>query len=244
MVSSAVSLIHSLQVYATQVGIDLTSEIAEQLLRHLDLVLNENKIHNLTRITDVEDALVLHIVDSLLFSTCISSPSTRLLDIGSGGGYPGIPIALHTMCDVTLVDSVQKKTDFLSRTIEALGITSHVRAVHARIEDYATMASNYFNCVTARAVASLETLIEYAAPLLTVDGILVVSQGPQQLNEDRRIATTLDLCGMEYVSRETYTLPHEYGTRRLVKIKKSGEPKVKLPRRAGLAIKRPLYKYN
>ncbi len=177
-----------------------------------------------------------------MFTRYIGSSQTKHLDIGSGGGYPGIPIALVSQCQTTLIDSVKKKVNFLNKTIETLGLEACVNAVHTQIEDFSRNNKASYDCVTARAVAPLEIIIEYAAPLLSQGGTLLVSQGPQQLQNITDIQKVLDICGMDEVSRETIDLPLERGSRTIIEFVLKGEPKIKLPRKTGMARKRPLYK--
>lgn len=234
---------HVLQDLAQEMGVTLSDAISGQLLTHLELLLEENKVHNLTRITEIDEALILHIIDSLLLTHYFPfSNQTKHLDIGSGGGYPGIPIALVGQSKTTLIDSVQKKVHFLNKTIRALELESHVNAIHAQVEDFSQSNKASFDCITARAVAPLEIVIEYAAPLLSQGGVLLVSQGPQQIHNITDVKKVLDLCGMEEVSRETIGLPLERGSRTIIKFNHTQEPKINLPRKTGMARKRPLYK--
>ena len=234
---------HVLQDLAQEMGVTLSNAVSEQLLTHLALLLEENKTHNLTRITEIDEALILHIIDSLLLLRYFPfAEQTKHLDIGSGGGYPGIPIALASQSETTLIDSVQKKVHFLNKTIRALELESHVNAIHAQVEDFSRSNKASFDCVTARAVAPLEIVIEYAAPLLSQGGVLLVSQGPQQIHNAIDIEKVLDICGMEEVSRETIDLPQGRGSRTIIKFGRTQEPKINLPRKTGMARKHPLYK--
>lgn len=231
-------LMHELGSY----GIPCESGQAEQLVTHLELVIKKNEIVNLTRILDPVDAVTLHIVDSLL---PLASPSftpnadQSFVDIGTGAGYPGIPLFVLTGMRGLLIDSVGKKVNAVNEFIEELGIAS-LRAEHARIEMLPLQRSERFDYACARAVAQSNVLIEYAAPLLVKHGRLVLEKARPSEDELRHARAAADLCGMTYVSCETFELPRGLGHREVLIFEKTGKPKIRLPRRNGLARKEPL----
>lgn len=143
----------------------------ELLDKHLELVIEENKVTNLTRIVDWESAQVLHVEDSLAglpeVEGALEGP---YLDMGSGAGFPGIPLAIMTGRETLLADSVGKKTRALDSFAAELGIDDIVSTYHGRIEDLALQQPNHFSLVTARALSSLASLLELASPLLTKGG--------------------------------------------------------------------------
>ena len=146
----------------------------ELLDKHLELVIEENKVTNLTRIVDWESAQVLHVEDSLAglpeVEEALEGP---YLDMGSGAGFPGIPLAIMTGRETLLADSVGKKTRALDSFAAELGIDDIVSTYHGRIEDLALQQPNHFSLVTARALSSLASLLELASPLLAKGGRLV-----------------------------------------------------------------------
>ena len=210
------------------------------LVRHLEQVREENERTNLTRIVDWEEALVLHVLDSLLLVPFVPMGCDSILDIGSGAGFPGMPLAIATGVRTTLTDAVGKKTSALQRMVETLGLESQVKVLHTRIEDLARERPESFSLITARAVSSIDVLVEYAAPLLETNGSLLVTKGPKEELTDEQYEKVLDLCGMRHVSRETFELPHGLGTRVITRMDRVEEPRIRLPRRAGMALKRPL----
>ena len=221
--------------------ISCTPRQAMLLIHHLLLVIEKNKVMNLTRITDPHDAVTLHIVDSLLplaSRMSVLTPESRYVDIGTGAGFPGIPLGIMTAAQGTLIDSVGKKVSAVNEFVELLGL-SNVKARHIRAEDLAREEEHY-NAVFARAVAQSNVLVEYASPLLTFGGYCVLEKAniaDDELNAARRAA---HICALSFVSRETFELPRGLGHREILVFKKTGRPKVKLPRRTGEAKQNPL----
>lgn len=220
--------------------IGCSSDQADFLLEHMFLVLKKNEQLNLTRITEPTDAVTLHIVDSLVpLSFLPVRAGTRFLDLGTGGGYPGIPLAIMTQTSGVLLDSVGKKVAAVNEFIQSLSLGS-VTAVHSRVEDYARVHKAEFDFVFARAVAQSNVLIEYAAPLLKIHGLLVLEKARPSQQELDAALVACALCGMSFVSRETTELPRNLGHREILIYEKTSAPKLKLPRQAGLAKREPL----
>jgi 16S rRNA (guanine527-N7)-methyltransferase len=221
-------------------GIDTTYEQRVLLLRHLDLVIEKNKTLNLTRIQDVESGIVLHILDSLLLApACAAAPKGSYLDVGTGAGFPGIPIAIVSGRDSLLIDSVGKKVAAVSEFVDELGLSA-VEAKAIRAEELARERHGAFSVVTARAVGQINTLVEYATPLLKVGGRLVVAKA--NLSDDEIAAGTraAKICGLKSVSRETFELPYGMGHREVISYRKVRNPSIKLPRNTGMAQHHPL----
>lgn len=223
-------------------GISCDRRKAELLLRHLSLVIEKNKVMNLTRITSPEEAVSLHILDSLLPLVCLGmdmSEKTSFIDLGTGAGYPGIPLAIMTGATGLLVDSVGKKVNAVNEFISALGLQT-VTAVHARVEELPTSELSRHDYVFVRAVAQANVLVEYAAPLLKMHGCLVLEKGRPGEDEIGASKRAGEICGMSFVSRETFELPDDLGHREILIYEKTSKPRIKLPRRTGLAKKEPL----
>lgn len=143
----------------------------ELLDKHLELVIEENKVTNLTRIVDWESAQILHVEDSLAgLPEVQETMEGPYLDMGSGAGFPGIPLAIMTGRETLLADSVGKKTRALDSFAAELGIDDIVSTYHGRIEDLALQQPNRFSLITARALSSLASLLELASPLLAKGG--------------------------------------------------------------------------
>lgn len=219
-------------------GINLTNEIATTLVLHLSYVEQVNQYINLTRITSPETGLILHILDSLLLAQFIPDHVKTLLDMGSGPGYPGVPLGLYRALDTTLVDSVNKKVLFDTAVIKQLNLRSF-SAIHARLEELPHLTDR-FDCVVCRALASLPVLVEYASPLLRMDGYLVVAKGDPEKTEVLRGDKAASICGLTRISINSFSLPKELGHRTVFAFKKIGSSDIRLPRAIGLARKQPL----
>lgn len=158
---------------AKSFGIDIDDnalDTFEKLYLHL---IEENEKFNLTAITDREKVYLLHFLDSISSASFIPK-NAKLCDVGSGGGFPALPLKIvRSDIDLTMLDSVNKKVNFLNETVALLNLKYAV-AIHSRIEDFArTDKREYFDVVTSRAVAKLPTLLEYAMPLVKVGGIFI-----------------------------------------------------------------------
>ena len=218
-----------------------TREQWKTLVRHLELVVERNRTLNLTRITGWDEAVCLHIVDSLLLQDAFAvAPAGAFVDVGTGAGYPGIPLAIVTGRKGTLVDSVGKKAAAVREFVHELGLEKQLRVESTRIEELAKRERGRYAVVTARAVAQTGVLVEYAAPLLRKGGRLVVAKArpteDELLNGDR----VAKLCGMRRVSRETYELPRDMGHREVISYERVGNPSIRLPRATGMAQHHPL----
>lgn len=219
-----------------------TPSIEQQKLLdlHLELLLEENKISNLTRIVDWDQGQLLHIEDSLQgLQDLLDAPEGLYGDLGTGGGFPGLPLAILSNRETVLIDSVAKKTQALDRIIEQLDLADRVRTFTGRSEELAKMQPNSFSVLTARALSSLPSLLELASPLLCSGGRLVCYKA--EINEEE-----LDLClhlqeklAMRYLSSHQEYLSDNQTKRAILVFEKIGEPTVSLPRRSGMAQKRP-----
>ena len=223
-------------------GIVITTEKADLLVSYLQLVIEKNKTVNLTRITDPEDAVTLHLVDSLLPLACERlklGSDTHLLDMGTGAGFPGVPLAVVTEAQALLVDSVRKKADAVSEFCQMLSL-SKIHTRHARLEELACEIPCSQEYVFARAVARTNILLEYATPFLSMGGLLVVEKGRPEDEELEEADHAARVCGMRCVSHETFELPRDLGHREILVYKRIGKPQIKLPRNNGMARQKPL----
>lgn len=211
----------------------------ETLVGHLLYVEQVNTYINLTRITDLRDALVLHILDSLLFGLLSYDSEGRFLDMGTGAGFPGIPFHVLTKLSGVLLDSVGKKVKAVAAIAESLQLDG-LQFAHARVEDFARDHKGQFTHVMARAMASLPILIEYATPLLKQNGSLLVSKGQLDSQELEAGLRAAEICGMTLEQRVSFDLPRGLGHRELLSFVKTAEPSLKLPRAAGMAKRNPL----
>ena len=223
-------------------GISCTPQQRSLLIQHLELVIDKNRELNLTRIDSLESGVYLHIIDSLLCADFLSKQEApiRMLDIGTGGGFPGIPLSIVTGADTLLIDSIQKKVDAVDRFIKVLEIEDRCKVVCVRAEELAKHNPNSFDVVVARAVAQTNVLVEYTSPLLKFGGFLCAMKANISSEELAAAEKAADICGMKIVSRETFELPNDSGHREILYIEKAEEASIELPRRIGMAAKRPL----
>lgn len=222
---------------------DMSSKDISLLVQHLELVIEKSAVLNLTRITDEHEALILHILDSLLFiahDPKLLGSSTSLLDIGTGAGFPGIPLTIVSGCGATLVDSVGKKVRAVQEFTEQLGISDRVSCLHARAEEVPIICPHRFDVVTARAVAQTNVLIEYATPCLRRNGLLIVGKGNPKAEELETANSAARICGFTRSCLFEYELPRGLGHRTILIYKKVGNPRIKLPRKNGMAKEMPL----
>ncbi|WP_281654285.1 16S rRNA (guanine(527)-N(7))-methyltransferase RsmG [Eggerthella sinensis] len=208
------------------------------LKRHLELVIEANKTTNITRISTWEEGMLLHVEDSLVgLPEVMDAPAGRMADIGSGAGYPGIPLAIESGRQTLLADSVGKKTAILSSMVETLGL-ENVEVYTGRIEDLAREKPAAFTVVTARALAQLSILMELASPMLQEGGRLVCYKANVSDEELQHALSLQEQLGMKHMSDRTVMLGDN--CRRIICFEKTGRPKIKLPRKVGMAQKRPL----
>ena len=209
--------------------------------RYLDSILEANKVTNLTRITDGEQARLLHIEDSLVGLPEVNEAPTGLYgDLGSGGGFPGVPLALATGRKTLLVDSVKKKMAIVQSALDDLSLSEQISTSSERIEDLPLEYKEKFAVLTARALSKLVSLIELASPLLKKGGRLVCYKAQLSSEELEEALAVQDLVGMKMISQREICLSDRETTRTIVVFEKIGKSRIKLPRRIGLAQKQPL----
>lgn len=214
----------------------------EQLIElYLDKILEVNKIINLTRITDRDQAMILHVEDSLVGLEEINAcPPGLYGDLGTGGGFPGVPIAIMTGRDTLLIDSVQKKVKTLEDVVSELDIDVNISTYGGRIEDLALEMPNAFSVLSARALSRLVSLLELASPLLMKGGRLVCYKAQVEDDEIKEALDIQNLVGMKLISRRKTLLSDGETTREIIVFEKFKKPSLKLPRRVGLAQRNPL----
>lgn len=155
--------------------IALNDEQIDKFLAYYHFLVQENEKFNLTAITDFDEVIVKHFVDSALFAKNIKL-GAKVIDVGSGAGFPGIPVKIiRPDLDVVLLDSLNKRVNFLNATIKLLNLED-ICAVHARVEDYAKENREKFDATLSRAVAKINTLSEYLLPLVKVGGHAVMGK--------------------------------------------------------------------
>lgn len=221
----------------------MTPEQERQFGRFERLLLGANQEFNLTRITEHQEVLVKHFLDSLTCLLALDFPvGARVVDVGSGGGFPGIPLTISRAdLRMTLIEASQKKAVFLEATTRRLGLDG-VEVVGARAEDVARQARyrEAFDVAVARAVGHLATLAEVCLPLVRVGGWFVAMKGPEGETEADEAALALTAVGGRMAKAVKVSLPGGGGARTLVVVAKEAGTPEKYPRKAGIPQKRPL----
>jgi 16S rRNA (guanine527-N7)-methyltransferase len=212
----------------------------EALARFLSDVLDGSTRVNLTSVSDPAEAWVVHVVDSVsVVPEVDAAPPGQLVDVGSGAGFPGVPLAVVTGRRTTLAESRRKKAEFLRRHAETLP-GARIRVVGERSEELARAEPESFSVVTSRAVAALPVVLELSQPLLRRGGRVVAMKGGMDPEEAAAGLRAGRILGLEQVTDRTYDLPGKDAERRVIVYEKRGESEVSLPRRPGMAKKRPL----
>jgi len=175
-----------------QINIDLTNDLQSKFEAFYNLLIEENKITNLTRITDKEEVYYLHFYDSLYSSTLMNindGNDIKVLDIGSGPGFPGLPLAItFDNLKITTIDAVNKKINFQNKVIKALNL-KNIKPIHSRIEDFKEYES--FDFVVSRALSSLNKQLDLSLPFLKVGGKLIAYKGSLKAEEELNEANEL-----------------------------------------------------
>lgn len=211
----------------------------EKIRAYLELVIEKNKELNLTRIDTKEKGMLLHIEDSLSCLEEFKRQEGEFLDIGTGGGFPGVPLAIATGRTGVLIDSVQKKARAVQEMIEKLELENQIQARGIRSEELALEKGEEFTTVVARAVSSLPAVMELATPLLVPGGELIALRGKKDEVDLEDINHIADKLGLELISRRHIYISETY-ERTIYVFKKVSQTSIKLPRRKGMAQKRPL----
>ena len=223
-------------------GLPFNEQLSQQLAHYLELLIRKNQELNLTRIASFEEAVVLHIEDSLAVLPEFAGRTGLFCDIGTGGGVPGIPLALASGRQGVMLDSVQKKAAAVQGFIEELGLCEQLASVGERSELYAGVHAGEFDTVVARAVASLVVVQELATPLLEDGGILIAMRGSEDAEAVERANAASAKLGLELIEQREFFIgsPDNSYHRSVFVFQKVAEPAVKLPRRPGMAAKRPV----
>lgn len=225
-------------------GFDVSEVAYMRLARFVQLLLEENEKLNLTAVRDEAEVWRVHVCDSLMLLPVVRSHAVhRLLDLGTGGGLPGLPLACASgRVDVTLMDATRKKIVAVRHMIARLGL-ENARGVWGRSELLAHLPAyrEQYEAVTARAVASLPVLLEYAAGFVRPGGhCWFFKSGAAAAPESALAASAARACKLEYVGDFPYRLPGEHDQRVLLHYRKTGKLGQDLPRRPGKPSRQPL----
>lgn len=222
-----------------KLGIEVTDTKLKQLEKYYELLIEYNKVMNLTGITDKTQVYLKHFYDSLTISKIIDlKKEETLCDLGSGAGFPGIVLKIfYPNLKITLVDSLNKRINFLNKVIEELKLKD-ITAIHTRIEDYAKLNKEKYDIVTARAVAPLNILLELGINLVKVGKYFIAMKG--NIVNEPNYNTALKKLNCSEINKIEFKLIIEDSNRSLIKIVKTNPTPKTFPRKYNDIKKRPL----
>lgn len=224
-----------------EAGLSFTEQQLEQFDKYYELLVETNKVMNLTAITEPDEVAVKHMIDSMLAYEPEMAGKT-LADVGTGAGFPGVPLKIYCpQLKVTLIDSLGKRLKFLQTVIDQLGLKG-IRCEHLRAEDAGRNKQHRekYDLVTARAVARLSVLSEYCLPLAKKGGMFIALKGSRFAEEIAEGEAAVKLLGGKIISQEQVKLPGLDDGRAIVKITKVKNTPAQYPRKAGTPEKQPL----
>jgi 16S rRNA (guanine527-N7)-methyltransferase len=224
-------------------GGTLTDKQLEQFANYYDLLIEMNRVMNLTSITDYDEVYVKHFYDSLVLGKYFQMEKVKsIIDVGTGAGFPGIPLKIaYPHLRLVLLDSLKKRVNFLEDVVKKLELQD-VRCVHGRAEEWGRKKGyrESFDLVTARAVAKLSVLAEYCLPFARVGGWMIAMKGADVAQEVSEAELALRKLGKESVQPISFSLPEGMGERHLLIIKKGKSTPSTYPRRPGIPAKQPI----
>ncbi|XCP85537.1 16S rRNA (guanine(527)-N(7))-methyltransferase RsmG [Roseburia hominis] len=224
-------------------GIQLSEKQLADFDKYYEILVEWNKVMNLTGITEYEEVNEKHFIDSLsIMKTINMSDIHRIIDIGTGAGFPGIPLKIvFPHLEVTLLDSLNKRIQFLNTVIDELHLTG-IDTIHGRAEDFARKLEyreTYDLCVS-RAVANLSTLSEYCIPYIRVGGMFISYKSGEIDQEVVQATKAINILGGKKAEVVKFQLPGSDINRSFVKVEKIKQTGKKFPRKAGLPAKEPI----
>ena len=226
-----------------ELGITLTDNQKEQFVKFYELLVEWNKVMNLTGITEYEEVNEKHFVDSLSIVKAIDINKVEtVIDVGTGAGFPGIPLKIaFPHLNVVLLDSLNKRIKFLNAVIDELGLQG-IETIHGRAEDFAKQTDyrEQFDLCVSRAVANLATLSEYCIPYVKKDGLFVPYKSGEIEKELEQSKKAVHVLGGNIQDVVKFQLPGSEIGRSFVIIKKLQNTAKKYPRKAGLPSKEPI----
>lgn len=223
----------------SKIGIEINETQLNQLEMYYELLVEYNKVMNLTGITEKEEVYLKHFYDSLTLVKAIDlNKYETLCDIGTGAGFPGLVLKIvYPKLKITLIDSLQKRINFLNIVIEKLNLKD-IETIHSRIEEYGCNNREKYDIVTARAVASTNVLLEYSIPIVKLGGYFIpmkakIDNEPSFENAQKKLGCTME-------KKIEFLLPYENSSRTLIKFKKDIITNKKYPRKFSEIKKFPL----
>ena len=228
---------------AAEAGIPLTAEQIGQFSVYHEMLLDWNTRMNLTALTAPEDVAVKHIIDSLTaYDAALFDGARTLIDVGTGAGLPGIPLAVYAPhLTVTLLDALNKRVRFLTEVTAAMGL-QNVRCIHARAEEAARTAEHRaaYDIAVSRAVARLPVLLEYTLPFVRVGGTLLALKGRAYAEEQKEARRAAEVLGGGRITARPVHLPGLDDVRAILTVTKERQTPAAYPRGGGAPTRRPI----
>ena len=226
--------------YTNKIGINISSDVSNKFHKYMNLLLEWNEKINLTAITEPKEIILKHFIDSISINRYIKDKEL-IFDIGTGAGFPGIPLKLiNEDKKFVLIDSLRKRINFLEEIKLELNLNK-IDLIHARVEDLGK--NNSFrekaDVVVSRAVANLSVLAEYMLPFVKEEGYCICMKGPNIDEEIKNSQNAIEILGGKIETIDNLILP-EGMERNIIIIKKVKSTPNKYPRKAGIPIKQPL----
>ncbi len=223
-----------------QMGIDITEEACGRFDKYAELLVDYNERVNLTAITAPDDIVIKHFVDSICLTKYVDIKGKRLIDVGTGAGFPGAALLCYDpLYNITMIDSVNKKLDFIRFLVKELDLQAEIITVRAEDAAKKTEFREKFDIVTSRAVASLNVLAEYSVPLLKVGGIFAPLKAVLSDEEDQRGCGAIANLGAKVRNKIKYEIP-DGSEREIIIAEKISQTSPKYPRAFAQISKKPL----
>lgn len=236
-----IEFFEKLKEQAGKLNIELTNKQLEQFYLYMELLLEWNEKINLTAITDVDDIIKKHYIDSLTINKYIEE-NIKIIDVGTGAGFPGIPIKIvKENNEIVLLDALNKRLKFLEEVINKNNLMN-IKTIHYRAEE-AGRDKKYrekFDIATSRAVAPLNVLLEYMLPLAKVGGKCICMKGSNAKEEIEQSKNAIQILGGEIEKVEEFNLPDTDMARTIIIVRKVLNTPSKYPRKAGTPSKEPI----
>ena len=232
-----------LEKLSSDIGYHLMDQQMNQFNDFYEMLVEKNKVMNLTAITEYDEVVLKHFIDSIVIYKRISEDNVEsIMDVGTGAGFPGIPLKiLFPEIRLTLLDSLNKRILFLNEVIHNLGL-ENIECIHGRAEDIGHLPEyrEQYDLTVSRAVANLSSLSEYCIPFVRVGGKFISYKSGNIDDELNDAKTAIHLLGSGIEDVEKYTLPDSDMQRSIVVIRKEKKLSNKYPRKAGMPAKQPL----
>ncbi len=246
-----------LKKYAASLGIELSDGQLSQFKNYYELLVEWNGFMNLTAITEFDEVMLKHFADSIAIikgvdnniinDICNNGKSVSMIDVGTGAGFPGIPLKIvFPHLHITLLDSLNKRLKFLNEVIDTLNLNEEgsIKTLHGRAEDYSIAKEGSlresFDIAVSRAVANMSTLSEYCLPYVKVGGRFIAYKSEKASDELSKAKSAIHLLGGKLESANEFLLPDSEVSRTICIVEKKENTSKKYPRKAGTPSKQPL----